>query len=153
MRERRRAAAGESFDLAGALTLTIGQMVLVYGVVEAGLAGWGSAAALGPIIGGAVLLGVFGLIETRLASAPLIPFKDLTKPLRVANNVVLLFSASLFPLWFVSSLYLQQVLGLSPLSHRADLPADDADDHARRLARRAGSSATSACAPCSAGAW
>ncbi len=34
--------------------------------------------------------------------------------MRVANNIVLLFSASLFPLWFVSSLYLQQVLGLSP---------------------------------------
>ena len=61
------------------------------------------------------LLAVFGVIETRLASEPLIPFKELTKPLRVANNIVLLFSASLFPMWFVSSLYLQQVLGLSPL--------------------------------------
>ena len=46
---------------------------------------------------------------------PLIPFKELTKPLRAANNIVLLFSAALFPMWFVSSLYLQQVLGLSPL--------------------------------------
>ena len=112
--ERRRAREG-GFDIAGALTLTIGQMVLVYGVVEAGLAGWDTAAALGPILGGVALLAVFGVIETRLASAPLIPFKELTKPLRVANNIVLLFSASLFPLWFVSSLYLQQVLGLSPL--------------------------------------
>ena len=50
-----------------------------------------------------------------MASAPLIPFKELTKPLRIANNIVLLFSAALFPMWFVSSLYLQQVLGLSPL--------------------------------------
>ncbi len=58
---------------------------------------------------------MFGVIETRLASAPLIPFKELTKPLQIANNIVLLFSASLFPMWFVSSLYLQQVLGLSPL--------------------------------------
>ncbi|MGO9320196.1 MAG: MFS transporter [Solirubrobacteraceae bacterium] len=119
--ERRRAhpeghrREGASFDLAGALTLTVGQMVLVYGVVEAGLAGWDTLAALGPIIGGLALLAVFGVIETRLASEPLIPFKELTKPLRVANNIVLLFSASLFPMWFVSSLYLQQVLGLSPL--------------------------------------
>jgi len=113
--ERRKAKAGESFDLAGALTLTVGQMVLVYGVVEGGLAGWGSFAALGPIIGGVALLVAFGVIETRLASAPLIPFRELTKPLRIANNIVLLFSASLFPMWFVSSLYLQQVLGLSPL--------------------------------------
>src|SRR5271170_6377604 len=113
--ERRRAREGASFDLAGALTLTIGQMVLVFGVVEAGLKGWDTLAALGPIIGGIALLAVFGVIETRLASEPLIPFKELTKPLRIANNIVLLFSASLFPMWFVSSLYLQQVLGLSPL--------------------------------------
>jgi EmrB/QacA subfamily drug resistance transporter len=112
--ERRR-AAGRSFDLAGALTLTIGQMVLVFGVVEAGLKGWDTFAALGPIIGGVLILAVFVVIETRLASEPLIPFKELTKPLRIANNIVLLFSASLFPMWFVSSLYLQQVLGLSPL--------------------------------------
>jgi len=103
------------FDLAGALTLTIGQMVLVYGVVEAGLKGWDTFAALGPIALGIVLLGMFGAIETRVASAPLIPFKELTKSLRTANTIVLLFSAALFPMWFVSSLYMQQVLGLSPL--------------------------------------
>ncbi len=112
--ERRR-APGRTFDLAGALTLTIGQIVLVFGIVEAGLAGLGTFAALGPIAAGLVLLGVFGVIEVRFASEPLIPFKELTKPLRIANNIVLLFSASLFPLWFVSSLYLQQVLYLSPL--------------------------------------
>jgi EmrB/QacA subfamily drug resistance transporter len=114
VRERRR-AQGASFDLAGALTLTIGQMVLVYGVVEAGLKGWGTFAALGPIVLGLILLAAFGAIETRIAAAPLIPFKELTKPLRTANTVVLLFSAALFPMWFVSSLYMQQVLGLSPL--------------------------------------
>src|SRR5271170_954516 len=113
--ERRRIQDGSSFDLAGAVTLTIGQMVLVFGVVEAGLKGWDTLDALGPIIAGVALLAVFGVIEARLASNPLIPFKELTKPLRVANNIVLLFSASLFPMWFVSSLYLQQVLGLSPL--------------------------------------
>lgn len=113
--ERRRTRDGTSFDLAGALTLTVGQMVLVYGVVEAGLKGWDTFAALGPILLGVVLLGAFGVIEARVASAPLIPFKELTKPLRVANTIVLLFSAALFPMWFVSSLYMQQVLGLSPL--------------------------------------
>jgi EmrB/QacA subfamily drug resistance transporter len=113
--ERRRPRGGPSFDLAGALTLTIGQMVLVYGVVEAGLKGWDTFAAIGPIVLGVVLLAIFGVIEARVASAPLIPFKELTKPLRVANNIVLLFSAALFPMWILSSLYLQQVLGLSPL--------------------------------------
>ncbi len=113
--ERRRARDGASFDLAGAVTLTLGQMVLVFGVVEAGLKGWSTFDAIGPIVLGLLLLGLFGVIETRVASAPLIPFKDLTKALRVANTIVLLFSAALFPMWFVSSLYLQQVLGLSPL--------------------------------------
>jgi EmrB/QacA subfamily drug resistance transporter len=104
-----------TFDLAGALTLTIGQIILVYGVVEAGLKGWSTFDALGPIVLGIVLLGVFGLIEARFASNPLIPFKQLTHTLRAANNIVLLFSAALFPMWVLSSLYLQQVLGLSPL--------------------------------------
>jgi len=115
VRERRRGSDAASFDLAGALTLTLGQIVLVYGVVEAGLKGWDTFAALGPIVLGVVLLAIFGVIETRVASSPLIPFKELTKPLRAANNIVLLFSAALFPMWFVSSLYMQQVLGLSPL--------------------------------------
>lgn len=112
--DRKRSREG-NFDIAGALLLTVGQMVLVYGVVEAGLLGWSAAAALGPIIGGIALLVAFNFVEMRIATAPLIPFKDLTKGLNVANLVVLLFSASLFPMWFVSSLYMQQVLGLSPL--------------------------------------
>jgi EmrB/QacA subfamily drug resistance transporter len=110
--ERRRAQTAR-FDLAGALTLTIGQMVLVYGVVEAGLSGWGSSSAIVPILIGVALLALFGVIETRVAAAPLIPFKELTSGLQIANAIVLLFSASLFAMWFVSSLYLQQVLGLS----------------------------------------
>jgi EmrB/QacA subfamily drug resistance transporter len=113
--QRRTAGPGKSFDLAGALTLTLGQVVLVFGVVEAGLKGWSTFAALGPIVLGLLLLGLFGFIETRIASEPLIPFKALSKPLQIANNIVLLFSATIFPMWILSSLYLQQVLGLSPL--------------------------------------
>jgi EmrB/QacA subfamily drug resistance transporter len=114
IRERR--AGHARFDLAGALTLTIGQMVLVYGIVEASVWGWTSPHALGPIFAGLLLLGAFGYIEARVASAPLVPFGELTVPLRRANTIVLLFSSALFPMWFVGSLYLQQVLGLSPLS-------------------------------------
>jgi len=113
--ERRRARADSTFDLAGALTLTIGQVVLVFGIVEAGLKGWSTFEALGPIAVGVLLLLLFVFIETRIATEPLIPFKALSKPLRIANNIVLLFSATIFPMWILSSLYLQQVLGLSPL--------------------------------------
>jgi EmrB/QacA subfamily drug resistance transporter len=113
--DRRRGEAHQSFDVAGAVTLTLGQMVLVYGVVEAGLRGPGAGLALGPILAGLALLAGFCVIEIRFASRPLIPFKELTKSLQVANTIVLLFSAALFPMWYLSSLYLQQVLGLSPL--------------------------------------
>ncbi len=114
--ERRRAKADSTFDLAGALTLTLGQVVLVFGIVEGGLKGWGTLAALGPIVAGVLLLALFAYIETRVASEPLIPFKELTLPLQIANNIVLLFSATIFPMWVLSSLYLAQVLGLSPLN-------------------------------------
>ena len=113
--DRRRGRDAPPFDIAGALTLTIGQMILVYGVVKAGTNGWSSPEAIIPILIGLVMLAGFGLIEDRVASAPLIPFKELTKPLKTANGIVVLFSAALFPMWFLSSLYLQQVLGLSPL--------------------------------------
>ena len=46
--ERRKAKPGETFDLAGALTLTAGQMVLVFGIVEAGLKGWSTSARARP---------------------------------------------------------------------------------------------------------
>jgi EmrB/QacA subfamily drug resistance transporter len=113
--DRRRAQKRSGFDLAGALTLTVGQMVLVYGVVQSGVVSWHAAGALGPIVGGFVLLAAFGVIESRVAAVPLVPFGDITRPLAVANAIVLLFSAALFPMWYLSSLYLQQVLGLSPL--------------------------------------
>lgn len=111
----RRRADQPRFDIPGAVTLTLGQMVLIYGVVQASTDGWSAASALVPIVAGLAILAGFVLIEARIAKAPLVPFGELTKPLQVANTIVLLFSAALFPMWFIGSLYLQQVLGLSPL--------------------------------------
>jgi EmrB/QacA subfamily drug resistance transporter len=107
--------AARSFDLPGAISLTLGQIVLVYGIVQAGKYGWGSPNFYVPLIIAIVLLALFVVIEARWAKAPLIPFKALTKQLNDANLIVFLFSAAVFPMWFVSSLYLQEVLGLSPL--------------------------------------
>ena len=112
--DRRRARKGRVYDVAGAATLTLGQAVLVFGVVQAGARGWLADAALGPIIAGLVLLGLFCMIEVKVARDPLVPFRTLNKPLRAANTIVLIFSAALFPLWYLTSLYLQEVLGLSP---------------------------------------
>jgi EmrB/QacA subfamily drug resistance transporter len=114
--ERKRGEDAPRFDLAGALTMTLGTLVLVYGIVDTGVDGWSSPKALVPMGLGLVLLALFGVVETRLAAAPLVPFRELTGPMKLANAIVLLFSASLFPMWYVSSLYLQQVLGLSPLA-------------------------------------
>ena len=103
------------FDLKGAFSLTAGQLILAYGFVNGGDFGWLSPLTVGPIIGGFAVLGLFVVIETRWAQAPLVPLKTITKSLQTANLIVLTFSAALFPMWFVSSLYMQEVLGLSPL--------------------------------------
>ncbi len=112
--DRARGREAGRIDFGGALTLTGGLVALVYGIVAAGYLGWGAAGSWLPIVVGVVLLASFLVIETRLA-APLVPLRALTPQLRRANGVVLLFSAALFPMWYVSSLYLQQVLALSPL--------------------------------------
>ena len=113
--DRRRGQAGRSFDIPGAVTLTLGQMVLVYGVVQAGLRSWHAGLALGPILVGLALLGVFCVIEIALRVRPAGPVQGPDQAASSANGIVLLFSAALFPMWYLSSLYLQQVLGLSPL--------------------------------------
>jgi EmrB/QacA subfamily drug resistance transporter len=113
---KRKKEGARSFDLPGAITLTLGQMILVYGIVEAGTHGWGSPDFYVPLIISIALFVLFTLIEAKWASDPLVPFKAITKPLADANTIVFIFSAALFPMWFVSSLYLQEVLGLSPLN-------------------------------------
>ena len=110
----RPAKAGARFDLAGALVLTGGLMVTAYGIVNASSYGLTTAISIVPIVGGIALTALFPVIEARAAD-PLVPLKEITGPLRTANLIVLAFSAALFPMWYVSSLYLQQVLGLSPL--------------------------------------
>jgi EmrB/QacA subfamily drug resistance transporter len=115
--EHRRAASAGGFDLGGALAITGGLVALVYGIVSAGSAGWGSAEALGPIALGVLLLALFALIEARLAPAPLVPLRVFaSQPLRAANGIVLLFSAALFPMWYLTSLYLQEVLRMGPIA-------------------------------------
>jgi EmrB/QacA subfamily drug resistance transporter len=104
-----------SIDLPGALTLTGGLVALVYGIVNAGVVGWRSSLVIVPVAIGVVLLGIFPLVEAHLTRSPLVPPGVLRGALRRANAVVMCFSAALFPMWYVSSLYLQQVLGRSPI--------------------------------------
>jgi EmrB/QacA subfamily drug resistance transporter len=114
--DRRREDRAGSFDLAGALTITAGLLTLVYGIVNAGPHGWGSFTALGPIGLGLALLVAFFVIEGRFATQPLVPLRVFSNHLqRVANIVVILFSAALFPMWYFCSLYLQKILHMGPL--------------------------------------
>ena len=110
-----RARERRAYDVAGAVTLTLGLLVLVYGLVQAGERGWHASIALGPIVAGLALLALFCVVETKVAWDPLVPLKEFSRPLRATTTIVMIFSAALFPVWYLSSLYLQQVLGLTPI--------------------------------------
>jgi EmrB/QacA subfamily drug resistance transporter len=115
-RGRRDTDAARSFDLAGALTVTAGLVVVTYGIVETDAHGWGSAPTLITIGLGLALLATFTLIEGRLATAPLIPLRIFrNRPVTGANLVVFCLGASVFAMWYFLSLYLQQVLSFDPI--------------------------------------
>ncbi|HZU39752.1 MAG TPA: MFS transporter [Solirubrobacteraceae bacterium] len=115
IRESRVQAAARVFDLPGALTATGGLALLVYTLVDAVNAGWGSTATLGKLAGAFVLLGAFVAIESR-HRAPLMPFSIFRlRTLRGADTVALLIGMSLFSMFFFISLYMQQVLHYSAL--------------------------------------
>src|SRR5579863_7262186 len=114
--EGRNPKATRNFDFAGALSATVGLSLLVLGIVRTGSTGWGSAQTLGLIVAGVVLLAVFLAIEGRIASAPLVPLRLFrSRSLSAANLVLLIVGGSTFGMWFFITLYLQQVLGYSPL--------------------------------------
>jgi EmrB/QacA subfamily drug resistance transporter len=110
-----RDARSPSFDFAGAVSVTGGLALLVYTLVDANDAGWGSTQT---IVLGAIavaLLAAFLVIEAR-RRYPLMPFSIFRlRTLRGANVVGLLIGMSLFSMFFFISLYMQQVLGYEPL--------------------------------------
>jgi EmrB/QacA subfamily drug resistance transporter len=113
--ESRREGAGHSFDIPGAVTVTAGLALLVYAVVDAVNVGWGASRTILCLAGAAVLLIAFIAIEMR-QSDPLMPFTIFRlRTLRGANIVGLLIGMSLFSMFFFISLYLQDVLGYSPI--------------------------------------
>jgi EmrB/QacA subfamily drug resistance transporter len=103
------------FDLAGALTSTLGMGALVYGVVRAGTDGWGDRFAVASLVGGVVLLGVFVLTELR-AEQPVTPLRLFASRQRTGAYIVraLVFGA-LFSMFFFIIQFMQGVYGYSPL--------------------------------------
>jgi EmrB/QacA subfamily drug resistance transporter len=104
-----------SFDLAGAVSVTAGLIVLVYAIVKAQSFGWGSDRTIGLLAGATALLALFVLIERR-AIAPLVRLSIFrVRTLAVADGVLLLVASGLFGMFFFASLYVQEILGYSPL--------------------------------------
>jgi predicted MFS family arabinose efflux permease len=97
------------------VTVTAGLSVLAYALLDASSSGWGSTKIVSLLALAVVLLGSFVLIELR-SKAPLVPFRIFRlRTLTGANVVGLLLGASLFSMFFFISLYMQQVLGYSPI--------------------------------------
>jgi EmrB/QacA subfamily drug resistance transporter len=102
-------------DIGGAITITGALMLAVYAIVNGNQNGWLSAETLGILGAALVLFGIFLGLETRV-SAPLVPLRLFKlRNLAVADSVGVLWAAAMFAWFFLAALYLQLVLGYSPL--------------------------------------
>ena len=106
---------GAKLDIAGAVTVTLALVTAVYAIVNANDAGWTSARTLGLLAVAAILFVGFLVIEGRV-KWPLVPlrlFKQ--RNMATADVVGVLWAAAMFTWFFLTALYLQLVLGYSPL--------------------------------------
>jgi EmrB/QacA subfamily drug resistance transporter len=119
------APADRRVDVAGAVTVTAALMLAVYAIVNGNSTGWTSAQTLGLLGGAVALLALFLAIESRV-EAPLMPLGLFRlRSVATANVVGVLWAAAMFAWFFISALYLQLVLGYSPLKvGLAFLPAN-----------------------------
>jgi EmrB/QacA subfamily drug resistance transporter len=108
------------FDALGATVITSGLVLLVYALTQANSVGWGSAQTIGVLAASAVLHVLFVVIEHR-SKAPLVPLGIFgrLRTLTGANVVAFLLGGLTFAMFFMLSLYMQQVLGLSALQSGA----------------------------------
>src|SRR6059036_3324035 len=105
----------KSFDALGAVLVTGGLVSLVYAITQSGTYGWGSARTIGVIAASVALLAAFGWWERRHAE-PLMRFGILrTKTVAGANVGGLILGTATFSLFLMLTLYMQQVLGYSPM--------------------------------------
>lgn len=109
--------AHKGYDLAGAVTVTGGLMVLVYGLAHAAQpgGGWGSTWTIVPFIAAALLIGAFLLIETR-AAEPLVRLTIFrVRSLATANLAMFLAFSGMFAMFFFNTQYIQNALKYGPL--------------------------------------
>jgi EmrB/QacA subfamily drug resistance transporter len=102
-------------DVAGAVTVTTALLITVYAIMDGNDAGWNSVWTIGWLVVAAVLLGLFFRVEAR-APHPLMPLALLRLRSVVAANLVsVLCAAALFAWFFLTALYLELVLGYTPV--------------------------------------
>jgi EmrB/QacA subfamily drug resistance transporter len=107
--------AGGRLDVPGALSVTGALMVAVYAIVNGNENGWTSFETLGLLAVAVALMALFLTIESRV-SQPLMPLRLFKlRNVATANAVGVLWAAAMFAWFFLSALYLQLVLGYSPL--------------------------------------
>ena len=109
-------AQGDStYDIPGVVTATAGLFSLTYGFNEAATKGWSSNTTIGFLIAAVVLLVIFVAIEKRVAN-PLMPLRVVTERNRGGSYLgSLVVGAGLFSMFLFLGLYLQVILGFSPL--------------------------------------
>jgi EmrB/QacA subfamily drug resistance transporter len=108
-------ASERRLDVAGAITVTASLMLAVYAIVNGNHNGWTSAQTLGVLGAAAVVFGAFLAIESHVR-APLVPLRLFKlRNLSTASGVGVLWSGAMFAWFFMAALYLQLVLGYSPL--------------------------------------
>ena len=103
------------FDLGGALTSTAGMGSLVYGFIRAAQEGWSDTLTIGAFVVAVVLLGAFLSVEsrTRQPITPLHMFRNRNRA--GAYAIMFALAAALFGMFFFLTLFVQNVLGYSPL--------------------------------------
>jgi EmrB/QacA subfamily drug resistance transporter len=108
-------AERQRLDVTGAIAITGATVLATYAIVNGNTAGWTSAQTLG-LLGAALLIAVGFVAWEKGVVAPLVPLGIFRhRNLSVANGVGMLWAASMFAMFFMSALYLQLVLGYSPL--------------------------------------
>jgi hypothetical protein len=119
----RRSARLASFDVPGAVLVTAGMLLVVYALVKAPEVGWRHRHTIGELGTAMVLLAVFVVVERR-SRDPLFPFGILRiKGLAAANATQLIAFAGFLSVFFFLTLYMQNVLGYTPIqSGSAYLP-------------------------------
>ncbi|MFG2548491.1 MFS transporter [Streptomyces sp. NPDC048581] len=105
----------QRLDLLGAVLVTAGLATLAYGISQTEASGWTAPATVVPLLAGPALIGAFLVVESRTA-APLMPLGLLRlRSVASANVAMFLSGSAMFCMWFFMTLYVQNVLGYTPL--------------------------------------